>query len=72
MFTVAAFYEFTPFPDPAALREALPERRIYLGNRNWRPFLSGTLEEMANDGVRRAIAETKGDGSYAEMEQLEL
>jgi ferrochelatase len=28
---------------------------IYLGMRNWHPFLSDTLKTMAQDGVRRAI-----------------
>jgi ferrochelatase len=32
---------------------ALP---IYWGNRNWRPLLHDTLEQMARDGVQRAIA----------------
>ena len=29
---------------------------IYWGNRNWRPFLPDTLRQMADDGVRRALA----------------
>jgi len=29
---------------------------IYWGNRNWQPFLSDTLRQMAADGVNRAIA----------------
>ncbi len=29
---------------------------IYFGNRNWDPFLAETLEEMADDGVERALA----------------
>ncbi|HET7024018.1 MAG TPA: ferrochelatase [Gemmatimonadales bacterium] len=32
---------------------ALP---IYLGNRNWHPYLVDTVRQMRNDGVRRAIA----------------
>jgi len=32
---------------------ALP---IYFGNRNWHPFLTDTLREMAGDGVERALA----------------
>jgi ferrochelatase len=28
---------------------------VYLGMRNWHPFLSDTIREMAHDGVRRAI-----------------
>ena len=29
---------------------------IYFGNRNWDPFLTDTLREMADDGVERALA----------------
>ncbi|WP_425400241.1 ferrochelatase [Aeoliella sp.] len=29
---------------------------VYWGNRNWHPFLADTLREMADDGVRRAMA----------------
>ena len=29
---------------------------LYFGNRNWRPLLPDTLQQMAQDGVRRAIA----------------
>lgn len=29
---------------------------VYWGNRNWHPFLSDTLRQMAADGVRRALA----------------
>ena len=32
---------------------ALP---VYWGNRNWHPLLSDTLRQMAEDGVRRALA----------------
>jgi ferrochelatase len=32
---------------------ALP---VYVGMRNWQPYLRDTLERMSNDGVRRAIA----------------
>jgi ferrochelatase len=43
-----------------ALRKDLDERGpalpIYWGNRNWRPLLRDTLEEMSRDGVHRAIA----------------
>jgi protoporphyrin/coproporphyrin ferrochelatase len=28
---------------------------VYLGNRNWRPFLADTLRQMRDDGVRRAL-----------------
>jgi ferrochelatase len=29
---------------------------VYWGNRNWHPFLSDTVRQMAADGVRRALA----------------
>src|SRR5690349_11142314 len=29
---------------------------IYWGNRNWHPLLADTLRQMANDGVKRALA----------------
>ena len=29
---------------------------IYLGNRNWHPFLADTLRQMAGDGVKKALA----------------
>lgn len=29
---------------------------IYWGNRNWQPMLKDTLQQMANDGIKRAIA----------------
>lgn len=29
---------------------------IYWGNRNWHPMLTGTLQQMADDGVRSALA----------------
>ncbi|TWT37666.1 Ferrochelatase [Posidoniimonas corsicana] len=44
----------------AALEEELarrgPKLPIYWGNRNWRPLLPDTLNRMAEDGVKRAIA----------------
>jgi ferrochelatase len=42
---------------------ALP---IYLGNRNWHPFLADALREMASDGIERALAFfTSAYSSYA-------
>lgn len=29
---------------------------VYLGNRNWRPFMQDAVQRMAADGVRRAVA----------------
>jgi protoporphyrin/coproporphyrin ferrochelatase len=44
----------------AALKTELaakaPDLPIYWGNRNWHPLLTDTLTQMANDGVRRALA----------------
>ena len=43
-----------------ALESELTKRRIrlpvYWGNRNWTPYLSDTVAEMASDGVQRALA----------------
>ena len=40
----------------AELKAHGPELPIYWGNRNWRPFLADALLQMADDGVRRALA----------------
>ena len=44
----------------AALKEELtkhgPQLPIYWGNRNWKPLLPDTLQQMKTDGVKRAIA----------------
>ena len=43
---------------------------IYLGNRNWYPFLGDTLREMRDDGVDRALAFfTTGFSSYSSCRQ---
>ncbi|MBX7074789.1 MAG: ferrochelatase [Pirellulales bacterium] len=43
-----------------ALRNELgrhgPDLPIYWGNRNWHPLLADTLRQMADDGMRRAVA----------------
>lgn len=39
----------------ARLRERGLEIPVYVGMRNWHPFLSDTLAEMSRDGVRRAV-----------------
>ena len=39
--------------DFAARDVALP---VYWGNRNWDPYLAGTLQEMADAGISRALA----------------
>ena len=44
----------------AALRAELeasgPNLPIYWGNRNWAPFLVDTLQQMKQDGIKRALA----------------
>ncbi len=40
----------------AELAEHGPPLPIYWGNRNWQPLLTDTLRQMADDGVRRALA----------------
>lgn len=39
----------------ARLAEFRVPLRVYVGMRNWHPFLEDTLAQMARDGVRRAI-----------------
>jgi ferrochelatase len=47
-----------------------PHLPIYWGNRNWHPLLEDTLRQMANDGVRRALAFfTSGFSSYSGCRQ---
>ena len=70
----ALFGGKSPLPEQCrALAEALrqelrahgPELPVYLGNRNWHPFLADTLRQMAKDGVTRALAFfTSAYGSY--------
>ena len=38
------------------LRAAGVDLPVYFGNRNWHPFLTHTMREMRDDGVRRALA----------------
>ena len=43
---------------------------VYLGNRNWHPYLEDTVREMEADGVRRALAfVTAGFSSYPSCRQ---
>lgn len=58
----------------AALRGELethgPNLPIYWGNRNWHPLLPDTLRQMANDGVRNALAfVTSAYSSYSSCRQ---
>ncbi len=53
--------------DFAASGLALP---LYWGNRNWAPYLAGTVRAMADDGVRRAVAfVTSAYSSYSSCRQ---
>ncbi len=47
-----------------------PPLRVYWGNRNWHPLLPDTLQKMAADGVRRALAfVTSPYSSYSSCRQ---
>lgn len=47
-----------------------PDLTVYWGNRHWHPLLIDTLRDMADDGVRRALAfVTSPFGSYAGCRQ---
>ncbi len=57
-----------------AIREQLdehgPRLPIYWGNRNWHPLLTDTIRDMADAGIRRAIAfVTSGFSSYSGCRQ---
>jgi ferrochelatase len=69
MLQVARHYEMfngvSPINDQnrkliAALKQELqthgPDLPIYWGNRNWHPMLADTVRQMANDGVKNALA----------------
>ena len=46
------------------------EQPIYFGNRNWEPYLDDTVEQMAGDGVRRALVlATSAFSSYSGCRQ---
>ncbi len=54
----------------AELRGAGHELRVYLGNRNWDPYLADTLREMRDDGVGHAVAVlTSAYSSYSGCRQ---
>jgi protoporphyrin/coproporphyrin ferrochelatase len=53
--------------DFAARSVSLP---LYWGNRNWTPYLADTVRQMAEDGVRRAVAlVTSAYSSYSSCRQ---
>ncbi len=52
------------------LTDSGPRLPIYWGNRNWHPMLKETIERMANDGVKRALAfVTSAYSSYSGCKQ---
>ncbi len=54
----------------ARLRQAGGDLPVYVGMRNWHPFLADTLREMSTNGVRRAIAFIgAGHHSYSSCQQ---
>ena len=58
----------------AALKAELPNHGIdlpvYWGNRNWTPMLADTVQQMADDGITRAIAfVTSATSSYSGCRQ---
>ncbi len=54
----------------AELRAHGPDLPVYWGNRNWHPFLTETVQQMKEDGVRRAIAfATSAYSSYSSCRQ---
>jgi ferrochelatase len=58
----------------AALKQELeangPQLPIYWGNRNWHPLLADTLREMADDGIKGALAfVTSAYSSYSGCRQ---
>src|SRR5678816_1331064 len=83
MLSVAKHYEMFGGVSPinqqnrtliAALEEELekngPRLPIYWGNRNWHPLLPDTLHQMADDGVKNALAfVTSAYSSYSSCRQ---
>jgi ferrochelatase len=54
----------------AAIQAAGMDLPVYWGNRNWRPFLTDTVRQMAGDGVRHAVAfVTSAYSSYSACRQ---
>jgi protoporphyrin/coproporphyrin ferrochelatase len=52
------------------LSEHGPDLPVYWGNRNWHPFLAGTLRQMCDDGIRHALAfVTSAYSSYSGCRQ---
>ena len=54
----------------AELQAHGPNLPVYWGNRNWRPFLTDTLRQMKDDGMKRALAfMTSAFSSYSGCRQ---
>ncbi|HUL02031.1 MAG TPA: ferrochelatase [Gemmatimonadales bacterium] len=54
----------------AELKTHGPDLPVYFGNRNWHPFVTDTVREMRDAGVRRAIAfVTSGFSTYSGCRQ---
>ena len=54
----------------AELAERGPALPVYWGNRNWAPFLTDTVRQMADDGIRHAVAlVTSAYSSYSGCRQ---
>lgn len=54
------------------LRTAGHDLPVYWGNRNWDPYLTDTVAQMADDGVRRALAiVTSAYSSYSGCRQYQ-
>ena len=54
------------------IEETGPRLPIYWGNRNWHPMLADTIRQMANDGIRKALAfVTAAYSSYSSCRQYQ-
>jgi protoporphyrin/coproporphyrin ferrochelatase len=52
------------------LKQHAPKLPVYWGNRNWHPLLAETLQQMKQDGIRRALAfVTSAYSSYSGCRQ---
>lgn len=52
------------------IEESGPQLPIYWGNRNWHPLLTDTVAQMANDGIKHALAfVTSAYSSYSGCRQ---
>lgn len=57
----------------ARLRRHGPSLPVYVGMRNWHPFLEDTLAQMSRDGVRRAVGFiTAGHKTYSSCGQYKV